>query len=177
MVAIHVPLWLLATTCGLPVLALIGFAVRLACLKRRHADDAVACQPFESAGRPETFGFHIHQQILDQHIDTVFTAMSAVLESERVKLKALINHPWVSVPTAQAQGGPVTEKPEDSSQAEESHVGQIPLRERIASLATQGMDSEQIAASLGLSRAEADLAMKMQAGRRGIRGRRMQVVA
>ena len=89
---ITIPLWVLLAVAGLPTMILLMLSVRLMRIKRYRTK--VAAQPkMESVPRQtawEGFGRQMDHMILEQQIDSVFGALATILETERVKLKALI---------------------------------------------------------------------------------------
>jgi hypothetical protein len=176
MLEIHVPLWLVLTISGLPILFLSGLAVRIIRMKP-WKDDRPGCHhPIEFADRSETFGIHIHRQLLEQHVDTVFASLAALLDTERIKLKTLVKHSWLPLGNEQPQ--PVkAESDEEEFHLHDTKPAEMSLDQSVSLLVGQGLPPDQIAARLGISRSEVALVLKMRAGRRPLKGTRMQAVA
>lgn len=176
MLDIHVPLWLVLTISGLPTLFLLGLVARIMRIKHRKSDLQDSPEPFEFEDRSTTFGGHIHRELLEQHIDAVFASLSTIIDAERIKLKTLARHSGMPLWTDQPQ--PANKQSDEGKLApDESSPAEMSLGQRIAALTEQGLPVEQVAARLGLSRAEVALALKMKTGRRPFIGSKVHAVA
>ena len=92
MLDISIPLWVLLAVAGLPTLILLMLSIRLMRIKRyKNKVLSKHIQETDLQRAPhEGFGRQMDQMILEQQIDSVFGALATILESERMKLKALI---------------------------------------------------------------------------------------
>lgn len=125
------------------------------------------------------FGAQVHQELLSQHIDTVFNSLVAVVEAERLKLKALIafqpaavQPPGETAASRTAAAAPVAEDLSTTPAETDTDIGAV-----ITRLCVQGLGHDEIARRLGLSRNEVLLAAKMNTGRKIRQRRRLSAVA
>lgn len=185
MFSVTIPLLLIVIAAGLPSLTLCLLIFQLIRLRRKkreqnlvQARSAMAVQPQSCF---EGFGGHIHQELMEQQIDAVFNALVTVLETERLKLKALMGHP---LPTLATPFQHAFQHPEEKnadrnipSESEEQPAAEPTLGQQVAAMSQEGMTAAEIARQLGLSQAEITLAMKMSAGGKGRVGRKLQALA
>jgi hypothetical protein len=125
------------------------------------------------------FNSQVHHEILEQQIDAVFNALATVLQTERIKLKALVNHPLptLGAPVRAAMvPAPTPESPLNSSSIISQPAGPA-IGQQIDGMSKEGMAASEIAKQLGLSQAEVTLAMKMGAVRKGQAGGKVRAVA
>ncbi len=178
MLSITIPMWVLFAVAGLPTMILLALSIRLMRIKRfRNRLQAEQAQG-NSPGMSDGFDKQMNQVILEQQIDTVFNAMLTILESEQIKLKALVR---------QVQPGPAAFRFTEAQTRAMSHNDppeQISPRQRteeappsVAEMVNEGSRPEDISRRLGLSQTEVALAMKLHAGRRTGRGQRLEAVA
>lgn len=179
MLDITIPLWLLLTVAGLPAVILIALSARLMRTKFKKNTHATSEQ-ISGIGLDSPAGFdeQIHRELLEQQIDAVFNVLSMLIETERVKLKALVSH---ALPVAEAEP-PQSAKPEKAVDPPMMHEASpattpIPVAQNISNLAEEGVAANEIARQLGLSLSEVALALKMKAGRNAHVGRKMRAVA
>jgi hypothetical protein len=157
---INIPLWLLFTVAGLPALLTAGIFYRE--IRKSGQKSAV---PFAGAPEfvlhPESFGGHVQQQLIEQHVDGIFTALSITLEAERNKFKTLLNHSVCFAPadTAASSAAKSVSAP---LCVEEKRPLDMPIGQKISVLTTRGMSADQIAHDLGISQTEVALALKMK---------------
>lgn len=181
--------WILASCAVLWMISIaLFFIFRLAkrkALRRRDFDNHFQ----ESVYWPEQnhFGARVHQELLSQHIDAVFNSLAAVVEAERLKLKALIAfqpprteasdrfEPVSTSPTPHPDAAPA---PVRKSESREHAPENSDIMATIIRLANQGVGHDEIARQLGISRNEVLLAAKMTSGRNSSpRSRRLSAVA
>ncbi len=184
MLSVSLPIWLIIAAAGLPAVLFLFVGIMLVRLKRRgkkrHGDYP---DPYV-INTPVQFNNQVYKQIVEQQIDAVFNTLITVIESERLKLKALVGQPSLSsnMKMRVADTGSATEKryeqiveteePDPSTTSSELSLGQS-----IVAMSKKGMTAEQIARQLGLSQTEMSLALKMNNGRQSTVGRRMQAIA
>jgi hypothetical protein len=163
------PLWIFILSVGTPSLCLLMLVVGLLRRKRKERRLRAGLSATLPAA-PKVFGQNIHQHILVQQIDSIFNALVAVIEAERVKLKALAMNASFQVMSAQNPARPVQIAAQESSENEtDEDLGQTAV-----AMASDGMPAEQIARVLGLSQHEVALALKMHGT---IAKRRLDAVA
>jgi hypothetical protein len=153
MLEINVPIWLLVALAGLP--ALLTAAVFYREIRKSRTKDV----PPEPVPCLEPFGVQVRQQLLEQQVDGVFTALSSILEAERAKFKKLLNHSLfisaTQAPTEARATSPVAG--EDGA-----HTSEIPVSRKVALLTTQGKTAAQVVRDMDISHAEVALALKME---------------
>ncbi|MBT8338839.1 MAG: hypothetical protein HKP58_10610 [Desulfatitalea sp.] len=178
MLNITIPMWLLLTVAGLPNLCLVLLVLRMMRLRRRKKPALASHTPSDLHPGVDGFGRHIHREILSQQIDTVFTALYTIIESEHMKLTALVNQTRRSVDFAERGGrtiaSPQTTSPHPTRDDAPMDTATEPT---IISLAEEGLSADDIADVLQLSRAEVALALKVKAAREGRVGRQVRAVA
>jgi hypothetical protein len=153
MQTITLPLWQIATAVGLPTLILLMLVLRLIRLKRKRQSMSAVT----TAMAPERFGEYIHQQVLSQQIDAIFNALAAIIEAERIKLKALILH---SFPEQSRFSSPVPCLHKKSTEIEAAEKEPM-MGQSIVELADEGLRPDDIARKLGISKNEVALAIKL----------------
>lgn len=176
MLSITIPLWLWSVAAGLPLMVLLLLVVQSVRARRRKSAPVSrdgSPSRTEAGSLSEDFAVKVHRQILEQQIDAVFDALVTVIGAERMKLKALLNHP-LSPDTAGAPAATIGAKREPEV-AEPPNVPSV--AEQVARLADDGMAPDRIARRLGLSGTEVSLAIKMQSGRAFRLGRKVEAVA
>ena len=178
MLDITIPMWVLLAVAGLPTLILLMLSFRLMRIKRykNKVLSQGAQESFQQRIPQEGFNKQMDQMILEQQIDSVFGALATKLESERIKLKALIHHSHSGVSNT-AFNESLYQQPAMKVDRANEMVSNTQPREAqssVAGMVAEGLGSEEIARRLGLSQAEADLAMKIHSGRRG---QRLEAVA
>lgn len=183
MLSITIPLWLLLSAAGLPALILIGLCVRLIRMKRNREALATAAMPAPEVApvAPAGFDDRIHRQVLVQQVDAVFDVLTTLIETERCKLKALVNHA-MPVTEAVAESHPAPALAERTVEASRRDVpaaqtADVSIPQNICNLAESGMAAAEIAQHLGVSLSEVALALKMKAGRNTHVGRKVMAVA
>jgi len=182
MLSITIPLWLLLSVAGLPALILILLCIRLIRLKRTK-EALVAADPAAMPAPAAAVGFddRIHRQVLDQQIDAVFDVLNTLIESERCKLKALVNHAlpmpeaMAEAPVAPALPIKAVEVPQPAASVPEANT--VSIAQHIVTLADEGLAAAEISRHLGVSLSEVSLALKMKAGRPSRVGRQVMAVA
>jgi hypothetical protein len=151
------PVWIFILSVGIPSLCLLMLVAGLLRRRRKETRMRVALGTSSPAGGP-VFSQHIHQHVLVQQIDAIFNALVAVIEAERVKLKALAMHTALQAAfetfpgtTAEKKGAGGNDRESDDDMGRTAAV-----------MASDGMPPEQIARVLGLSRHEVALALKIR---------------
>ena len=180
MLDITIPLYAMLAAVGLPILLLGLLMIRLLRLKlRRNERNFVQCQISQPQHQFEDFNAQIHQEILEQQIDAVFNVLVTVLETERVKLKALVTHsqPTFGNAPRQPKANPISVEKSGIDDSDEQQESEISIGQQVAGLSKEGMAAAEIAKRLGLSQSEITLALKMNSGRKGSLGKKVHAVA
>jgi hypothetical protein len=99
---------------------------------------------------------HFQHNLLGMQVDAVFDSLSALIETERIKLKALVAPSLQSIPASmpQAHQTPVVTQVQDEPAAQEG--------EKRQSDPSLDPAADRHSSGLGLSKAERELVEKMQ---------------
>jgi hypothetical protein len=166
MINLSVPFWVLGTfigviCSGLLVAALIiGYKVRR--LKSREGLDVGISH--RAAAMVNT---HFQHNLLGMQVDAVFNSLTALIETERLRLKTLMAPTVQSMPVPAprqcqtAEPAPVHEEPEPALLYEEP-APQME-QEHPADPAYDGSPANQVEPGPGMARAERELVEKMRA--------------
>ena len=181
---ISLPAWMIITAVALPTTCLFMLVFRLwrqkskrKALLKKQAEPVKAPQPAPAAADTSVdFTEQINRQVLSQHIDAVFNALIAVIETERIKLKALsgrLSTREVLSMTRDVSAAPATQQDRKTVEAPSDANS---LGRSIADLAAQGLGAEEIARRMGLSKNEVALAIHMSSHRQP-NGAKLEAVA
>ena len=172
MINIPVPLAVSIAVAAVPSIASILVALKMS-RKRKPKKEPPQIR-LETSPDGAKFGHDMLQQVLDQQIDTIFHSLSALIESECIKLKA-VSRSWAMaaldpatrqseeratasapIPQTARLTGPRPEQSPDASNRKDD------LGEKISACVQKRMTPEEIASQLNLSLVEATLAMRMR---------------
>jgi hypothetical protein len=172
------PVWILVTLIGVADILILLWCIALIRKNRRQQDsDAVEDQFAPPPEQPVPTG-HFQQSLTCLQIDAVFDGLVALVETERIKLKSMI-HPLAAPIRTESEC--LHDDPEDAHVPTEGACRQtepeLPLDQQIARFAALGKTPASIAAQLGISLAEVNLAMRMQTGERSMGGHKLEAVA
>ena len=87
MTSITLPFWIFALSFGIPCfifICLVGFLLR----KIRHPKK----NQFANISLQQLGNSQFHSDLLCSQIDTIFSGLNVILESERLKIQALLSH-------------------------------------------------------------------------------------
>ncbi len=175
MTTISQPVWILVGVIGFADICLFWWCMILL----RRARDAGECAKAQDEGAPlpvQPLPYpNFQQNLVCLQIDAVFNGLVALIETERIKLKALM-HPMVSNVGADPQICPI-EQGGIKEEGDSLDGRDMAIDQQIAQIAASGTNPAGIASQLGISLAEVDLAMKIQATRRSQAGRKLEAVA
>jgi hypothetical protein len=121
------------------------------------------------------FTTQVHHELLSQQIDTVFNALTALIEAERIKLKSLTsgalngNEPIAEPSPTMAEPPPQKHQPPPEQQQD--------MGVTVEQFSRQGLSREQIASHLGMSQSEVALASRMLAKQSVRQSARLNAVA
>ncbi len=169
------PIWILVGVIAIADICLMCWC--LALIRRSRKADRRHSTPCETATLPEqwTPSNHFQQNLICLQIDAVFDSLAALIDTERIKLKSLLSNmatPDVNAPRANcAEQGKTNERPILAAEQPAT------ISQQIVQFAAAGEKPAGIANQMGISLAEVELAMKMQAARRSPAGRKLEAVA
>ena len=178
MSTITIPFWIFALSLGVPcagMLFLMGFLLRKI---RNPKKETLAKMCIQNAEDQQGFRPTFHSDLLRMQVDTIFNGLNAIIETERLKINALLspNNPNLF----ETKTAPV-EAPEENTPLktqEASKTVEPTLEQQMVNVVSSGEDIDELATELGLSQTEIDLAMKMRSSRASNRqGRKLEAVA
>ena len=181
MLNVTIPMWVLLAVAGLPTMILLTLGFRLMRMKRHRNQPEQACPgdmvPEMSGG----FSERVSHLMWQQQVDAIFDALVTIIETEKIKLKALARP---ELPLDGTSRRPVDLPPEPAplpaEAPQEARQRTAPAGEEltgISELAARGLLSDEVVRRLGLSQSEVALAMKLQKGRQNGPRRRIEAVA
>ena len=176
MTTISLPMWVLATGVGLPSICLFWLVLSL--VRRKHQTRREFVEPKYAALWPgqQLAVDQFQQNLMEMQIDAVFDGLTALIESERVKLKSLMSIP----PASGTRAGQAFEPNANLNAAAASRRFEqdVPATDHgISSSAENRAHADVITSLSGLSRVEMELAGKMKASRASNAGRKLEAVA
>jgi len=177
MTTITVSLWVFALTIGIPGFCLLWLVGRLILKKRKSRKEKrlnMALRLHEDQSNVARRQFH--NDLLMLQVDAVFNGLNAILETERIKIKTLLNNSGAmgfepAAFTMDACAG--KEMPLQRELTRDQHAAdEIPADHDAAEgLVNETSDDNR------LSQSELELAMKMRASRQRDRSRKLEAVA
>ena len=90
MPSISLPLWIFAVAVGLPSASLFWLVLSLVFKRRKKVRRLASQARLASLPRPQQIGGQFQQNLIALQIDAVFNGLVALVETERLKLKALM---------------------------------------------------------------------------------------
>ena len=169
------PIWVLVGVIGIADICLLCWCLTL--MRRSRKADRRASVQDENSTIMEQWApsNQFQQNLICLQIDAVFNGLTALIDTERIKLKSLLGH-MASPDLALSQPCRA-----DQSKANEQHdfseEQTATIAQQIVQFAASGEKPAGIANQMGISLAEVELAMKMQAARRAPAGRKLEAVA
>ena len=160
MTPITLPAWLIGSAIGLPTICLFWLIATLVRKKRKMRSTAQKSNPLAPLPENERSSISFHQDLCMMQIDTVFDGLTALIDTERLKLKRLMSGCALDEKIPGRQPDFRAPAPRDESDGpvdrKDSHDQKSDRR------AISEQEIQQIASRLGVSAAEAELAMKFQ---------------
>jgi hypothetical protein len=171
MTSITLPFWIFALSFGVPCfifICLVGLLMR----KIRHPKK----NQFANISMQQLGNSQFHSDLLCSQIDTIFSGLNAILESERLKIQALLGHGNINLLDAQTASVEADSTMENT--APQPSKKDVPSFEQEFTMHSEA-DSRQVDAtqSSGLSQTEIDLAMRMRSSRDVSHVRKLEAVA
>lgn len=176
MQTITLPIWAVAAAAGLPGIGLIWLLVLRVC--RRHKAEHTATQHQVTSHMPvrtPDSGLFA-QNLLAMQVDTVFNGLVALIETERLKLNTLLNQsPFPGTPIQPVPPAQENSKADEAGMSGADGTGS-PVSQQVAEAMASGQGADGVAAQLGLSRAEVELAMKLNRSQTTTPHRKLEAV-
>ncbi len=175
MTTVALPIWLLITILTLPMLCLAGMLIHSVRHRRQKKSHTASSDISAALDRDRgDFGMksEFQQDLWALQIDAVFNALSALIETERIKLKSLLHPAPAYFPQT-----PVSKSPADPQLADCERPAQLSLNQQIAERAATGASVGDIAAALEISQSEVELAISMNSEHLNGRQNRLEAVA
>jgi uncharacterized membrane protein len=117
----------------------------------------------------EMLNNHFQHNLLDMQVDAVFNSLTALIETERMRLKTLVAPTVQSMPVAAPQAcrtdvsAQVNDEPQPQAPEEQLHDEPAPRApEAHPADPLHGSEAQRVQACAGLSRAERELVEKMR---------------
>ncbi len=175
---ITLPLWVFATVVGLPGIGFLWMGIARLRRKRRAARDARSQVPAgggisDSVPGPNRFA----RDLIAMQIDTVFNGLTALVEAERIKLNMLLGG---QIPVQHMQAPVASIETEDDPEPQDGETVEPPggrMGRQISRALESGQEVDRVAAQMGLSMAEVDLALKLHQAQDRAPQRRLDAVA
>lgn len=181
MTLISLPIWAFSAAVGIPSISLFWLVLSL--IRRKRKARQAHPKPANATPWPERqiLTDQFRQNLNAIQIDAVFNGLVALIETERLKLKALMGiniMPETSQETLTPDSR--NERMENTAaqpNPEDHHAPCRDIDQQIAQCAADGKNPAAIAGQLGLSLAEVDLAMKIRASKAQKNTRKLEAVA
>lgn len=170
------PVWILVGVIGISDICLLCWCFTL--MRRSPKADRLDPAQYETATLPEqwTPSNQFQQNLICLQIDAVFNGLTALIDTERIKLKSLLGN--MATPDLNASRANRAEQGKTNDQQDHTEEEQpATISQQIVQFASTGEKPAGIANQMGISLAEVELAMKMQAARRPPAGRKLEAVA
>lgn len=177
MTAITIPIWIFALSLGGPGLIFLGLVgLILGKIRSPHKNEFVNLSLQCTADR-QSSDQQFHNDLLGKQIDTIFNGLNAIIETERLKINALLNsnHNILRVDKAASME---TSNKMDIEQVPRAYEMDAPtnLPEIEKNTAAQEQEDD-FDNEMGLSQTEIDLAMIMRLTGKNHSGRKLEAVA
>lgn len=178
MTSISVPLWIFACSTAIPIFCLLWLLGMLIKKIRKPETDILgnaALQYFDThQAKPSQF----HNDLLTLQIDAIFNGMNAIIETERIKIRSLLNgsgHTDLNAAGLDQSRCAIPEmEPRTASAAKENSPS---FEQHIADYSASGQAPDDIANEMGMSQSEVELAMMMRSLREKPQDRKLVAVA
>jgi hypothetical protein len=171
MSTIILPIWIFVLSFGVPCISLLflmGFFLRKIQNPKKNEFANLCLQRVEDQ---QASNRRFHNDLLCMQVDTIFNGLNAIIETERLKINALLN-PNINI-LFETKARPV-EGPKEEIIPHETETRE---EQQMVNIVSSGEDIEEIATELGLSQAEIDLAKRMRSSRESNAGRKLEAVA
>lgn len=178
MSTITLPIWIFALSFGVPcisLLLLMGFLLRKIRNPKKNEFVNLCLKNVEDQ---QASNQKFHSDLLRMQVDTIFNGLNAIIETERLKINALLSSNNNIL--FESKSGPAEGPKEDiiphETQNEQQTV-EPTLEQQMVNIVSSGEDIEEIATELRLSQTEIDLAKRMRSSRGSNQGHKLEAVA
>jgi hypothetical protein len=173
MTIIALPIWILAAAVGIPTICLFWLVIALFPRRPKALHGLQAPGQYPPYLEQRSSGRRFQSDLIALQIDAVFNGLEALIETERIKLKTLVNeNAGPGMPGAEEERQPVHRNAVDNVQPGPPVVTRPAVQDpAVRDHADGGSDRS------GLSAAEVDLAMKLRALKRPAALRKLEAVA
>ncbi len=155
MINLSIPFWLFGTIIGVVCFGLMATALAIGYKVRKlKSQNGRETQLVDMA--TARLNNHFQENLLGMQVDAVFDSLSALIETERIKLKALVAPTLQSIPSS---------VPRDRQEPVLNHIQEEQVVKNMETLVAendQGSMDRWLSEGLSLSRAERELAEKMR---------------
>ena len=169
------PIWILIGVIGIADICLVWWCLTLM-RRSKKADRRGPVQDDTPAWAEQWVPSNQFQQnLVGLQIDAVFNGLTALIDTERIKLKSLLGQmasPDQNAPQSYRVGHHHANEQQERPETQIETIAQ-----QIVQIADSGEKPAGIANQLGISLAEVELAMKMRAARRPPASRKLEAVA
>lgn len=172
------PVWILVTLIGVADILILAWCIALIRRNRNQHQPGKSQDEFALLPKQPVPAGQFQQNLTCLQIDAVFDGLAALIETERIKLKSMIQPVTATGRAESVSGHEARENTQDfRKEASPPPVQELPLDQEIARIADSGMKPASIASQLGISLAEVNLALRMRSGARLAAGCKLEAVA
>jgi hypothetical protein len=172
------PVWILVGLIGVADILIFLWCISLICRNRKKQGCAAEPDEYALFPDPPVQPAQFQQNLTSMQIDAVFDGLAALIETERIKLKSMMQ-PLVP---------PLAEEPISAREIQndlqvaahnlpQRETPELPLDQQITRFAALGKKPADIASQLGVSLTEVALAMRMHTSEQPLGGHNLEAVA
>lgn len=155
MINLSIPFWLFGTIIGVVCFGLLATALAIGYKVRKlKSQNGRETQIVDMAAA--RLNNHFQENLLGMQVDAVFDSLTALIETERIKLKALV------APTLQSFPSPVPRDRQETALKNIQDEQAVETLETLVAEDDQGSTDRGLSEGLSLSRAERELVEKMR---------------
>lgn len=165
MTNITLPLWIFAASVGIPCLFFLFTLMFIMRRIRNPKKDMIDTMHQRQVEDRQASNRKFQNELLSYQIDAVFNGLNAIIDTERIKVRTLLQNNDPMEYKMDYQKREVPAPMENSPAPEEPNHQMVSLEQRIAKMSESGGEADEIANEMGLSQAEVDLALKMRSSR------------
>jgi hypothetical protein len=172
------PVWILVGLIGVADILIFLWCISLICRNRNNQACAAGPDEFALLPDPPMQPAQFQQNLTCMQIDAVFDGLAALIETERIKLKSMMQPlvpPLAEEPIAtQEVKRDLLDAVDNFPQRE---APELPLDQQITKFAALGKKPADIASQLGISLTEVALAVRMHTSEQPRGGHKLEAVA
>lgn len=177
MTTITIPIWIFALSLGVPGLIFLGLVGLIIGKIRNPQKNEFVNMSLQCTADRQSSDQQFHNDLLGKQIDTIFNGLNAIIETERLKINALLNSNHNILQVSKAASVETSNKMniEQVSRAPETHAPtNLPEIEKNTAAQEQ---EDAFVNEMSLSQTEIDLAMIMRSAGKNPSGRKLEAVA